>query len=488
MTFLGEYHKIGSSKQNTQRQQIMATKGQELKKELTQAFSGLKFSVKTKMVCKGSITEIVVTIKGLKDSNYTTSKIKEITNKYHNWDWQTVTGDTNVIVNTNEETKEVIDDPVIGTIQETKEEPIDNTAVKTVKEIKPKNKVVKLQSKLTRLNAQLRITKGRQNQHKLIEKILKIESAIEQLEPIQEITLTWEQKKSLNALTGGKCPIFSKLTEKSKKELLKIVNELEDLEREEYQDNCTGKGLWKRPSEASIKRAEKRSNKYRLLRKEVEELELIQENPLEVEEKEIEIKDVTVKIPVSVSTLKKHCKVPSSKLTDKEIINGWKYSLAAQSMQRDWQTQKDIQWGDRHLLLNIVYFVDQYQQEMDKRGLTEKYCLWIEKKEAFKDEFNEKPIDAPVTKKDEFCKKPDRKTIKLLESKFKDAQINITDKQIVLKSETSELALNLFFEIPDINDYYNQYRRAKTIKNLKQNQTSKIHSVHEYIGSILLAA
>ena len=41
--------------------------------------------------------------------------------------------------------------------------------------------MTKLQAKLARLNAQLRITKGKKNQHKLIEKILKIEAAIEQL-------------------------------------------------------------------------------------------------------------------------------------------------------------------------------------------------------------------------------------------------------------------------------------------------------------------
>ena len=99
-----------------------------------------------------------------------------------------------------------------------------------------------------------------------------------------------------------------------------------------------------------------------------------------------------------------------------------------------------------------------------------------------------KPIDAPVTKKDEFCKKAEKTTIKFLEAKFKDAQIDITDKQIVIKSGTSELSLNLSFEIPDVSDYYNHYRRAKTIKNLKQNQTSKIHSVCEYVGSILLAS
>ena len=36
-----------------------------------------------------------------------------------------------------------------------------------------------LQSKLARLNAQLAITRGRQNQRKLIEKILKVEAVIE---------------------------------------------------------------------------------------------------------------------------------------------------------------------------------------------------------------------------------------------------------------------------------------------------------------------
>lgn len=39
-----------------------------------------------------------------------------------------------------------------------------------------------LQFKLARLNAQLSITKGRQNQRKLIEKILKVEAAIEAIE------------------------------------------------------------------------------------------------------------------------------------------------------------------------------------------------------------------------------------------------------------------------------------------------------------------
>ncbi len=139
-----------------------------------------------------------------------------------------------------------------------------------------------LQTKLARLEAQLKITKGNRAKAKIVVEILKVESAIEQLKPKKEITLTWEQQKSLNALTGGQF-IFSKLTEESKKTIFKIVGELEDLEREEYRDKCTGKGLWKRPSEASIKRSEKRSNKYRLLRERVSKLELIQEKPAETQ-------------------------------------------------------------------------------------------------------------------------------------------------------------------------------------------------------------
>lgn len=273
----------------------------------------------------------------------------------------------------------------VGEVYFAVKESIDNPVVETVKETNPQNKVAKLQAKLTRLNAQLLITRGNRAKVKIVIEILRVESAIEQFSPKQkEITLTWEQKKSLNALTGGNLPVFSKLTEESKEKLLKIVDELEVLNCEADQDNATGKGAWKRPSEASIKRSEKRSNEYSLLRKRIEQLELIQEKPVEINQS--------------------------------------------------------------------------------------------------------KPVDVPATKKNEFCKKPEKATIKFLESRFKDAQVDITETQVIIKSGTSELAMNLFFEIPDINDYYNQYRRAKTIKNLKQNQTSKVHSVCEYISTILLAS
>jgi hypothetical protein len=318
-----------------------------------------------------------------------------------------------------------------------------------------------LQTKLARLKSQLKITKGNRAKAKIVMEILKVESAIEQLKPKKEITLTWEQQKSLNALTGGQF-IFQLLTEESKKTIFKIVGELEDLEREEYRDKCTGKGLWKRPSEASIKRSEKRSNKYRLLREKVSKLELIQEKPAE-------IKNITIKIPVSVSTLKKHCKVPSSKLTDKEIIDGWKYSLAAQSMQKDFKAQKDIQWGDRHLLLQVVYWVDQYQQEMDKRGLTEKYCLWIEKKQAFKDEFHRKPEKA------------------INESK---PQINITETQAI-EPRTKQLELNLFGEMPCVNKFQEVIDNTKFTKQTvsilnREGETRKVKG--EALGDYLISA
>lgn len=60
----------------------MTTKGQELKKELAQAFPKLKFSVKTD---KGITTRIDVIVTGLVGSPYTMSEIKLVTNKYHNY-------------------------------------------------------------------------------------------------------------------------------------------------------------------------------------------------------------------------------------------------------------------------------------------------------------------------------------------------------------------------------------------------------------------
>ena len=73
----------------------MTTKAQQLKKELTQAFPGLKFSVKTN---KSFINKISVNVKGLMGSSYTMSEIKVITDKYHNYslDWfsDTCKGDT----------------------------------------------------------------------------------------------------------------------------------------------------------------------------------------------------------------------------------------------------------------------------------------------------------------------------------------------------------------------------------------------------------
>lgn len=77
----------------------MTTKGQELKKELAQAFPELKFSVKTN---KSFINKISVNVKGLMGSSYTMSEIKVITDKYHNYslDWfsDTCKGDTVVNV------------------------------------------------------------------------------------------------------------------------------------------------------------------------------------------------------------------------------------------------------------------------------------------------------------------------------------------------------------------------------------------------------
>ena len=111
------------------------------------------------------------------------------------------------------------------------------------------------------------------------------------------------------------------------------------------------------------------------------------------------------------------------------------------------------------------------QKEIKVKNITVKLPVSVStlKKQAFKDEF---------------CKKPDRKTIKLLESRFKEAQIDITETQVILKSETGQLAMICSMDLPKLD-----YRRRDVIKSLiKQNQNPKIHSVYEYIGSILLAS
>ena len=67
----------------------MTTKGQELKKELTQAFPGLKFSVKTeKRRQSWSNTPVIylirLTVTGLIGSPYTKNQVEKIANKYTN--------------------------------------------------------------------------------------------------------------------------------------------------------------------------------------------------------------------------------------------------------------------------------------------------------------------------------------------------------------------------------------------------------------------
>lgn len=84
----------------------------------------------------------------------------------------------NPVVETVEETEKEIDTPVVETAKETEKE-IDNPAVKTAKETKLQSKLIKCQTSLARLTAQLAITKGNQNKAKIVLSILEIESSIE---------------------------------------------------------------------------------------------------------------------------------------------------------------------------------------------------------------------------------------------------------------------------------------------------------------------
>ncbi len=94
---------------------------------------------------------------------------------------------------------------------------------------------------------------------------------------------------------------------------------------------------------------------------------------------------------------------------------------------------------------------------------------WIEKKQAFKDEFYRKP----------------EKTI----NKFKDTQINITETQAI-ELRTKQLELNLFCEMPCVNKFQevdNTKFTKQTISILnKEGKTRKVKG--EALGDYLISA
>lgn len=90
-----------------------------------------------------------------------------------------------------------------------------------------------------------------------------------------------------------------------------------------------------------------------------------------------------------------------------------------------------------------------------------------------------------AVKKEEFCKKPEKSTVKLLQLRFKNAEISIAENKINLNSQGAELSLNCSFSL-DV-DYYGNNRKTK-IRKLKEAQTAKVHATFEFVGTILLAS
>lgn len=90
-----------------------------------------------------------------------------------------------------------------------------------------------------------------------------------------------------------------------------------------------------------------------------------------------------------------------------------------------------------------------------------------------------------AVKKEEFCKKPEKSTVKLLQFRFKNAEISIAENKISLKLQSAELFLKCSFSL-DV-DYYGNNRKTK-IRKLKEAQTAKIHATLEFVGTILLAS
>ena len=90
-----------------------------------------------------------------------------------------------------------------------------------------------------------------------------------------------------------------------------------------------------------------------------------------------------------------------------------------------------------------------------------------------------------TVKKDEFCKKAEKATVKLLQLRFKNAEVNVTETKVNINSESAELSVNLSFSLD--TEYYG-YKRQTHIRKLKQAQTAKVHAMFEFAGTILLAS
>lgn len=90
-----------------------------------------------------------------------------------------------------------------------------------------------------------------------------------------------------------------------------------------------------------------------------------------------------------------------------------------------------------------------------------------------------------TVKKDKFCKKAEKETVKLLQSRFKNAKVNVTETKVNITSESAEISVNSSFLLN--TDYY-EYNRETKISKLKKSQTAKVHAIFEFIGTVLLAS
>lgn len=126
-------------------------------------------------------------------------------------------------IETKEETQEVIDNPVETTKEIEKE--IDNPTAKAVKETKLQSKLIKYQTSLARLTAQLAITKGNRNKAKIVLDILEVESSIELLsstienmQSFKDETVTLAQPEWLQKLS---------IPEPTKERVVNTINALD---------------------------------------------------------------------------------------------------------------------------------------------------------------------------------------------------------------------------------------------------------------------
>ncbi|WP_291727518.1 DUF3560 domain-containing protein [Bernardetia sp.] len=202
----------------------------------------------------------------------------------------------------------------------------------------------------------------------------------------------------------------------------------------------------------------------------------------------VKTKTITVKLPVSINTFKKHGnsvlwdKQKTRNLSDAEFITLWKYTLAANTMLSDSIFPKTNN-GDRHVLSQYgkKELVNNANEEFLRRGLDKKYTLFTERKEKstsiHKKKVEKQPYEMTFKEylhADDLWKKDFQKFIKVddeVEKELRYKRLSEEQQQsaYLARREARQFALNTTTELIKERHEYEVKKALSEGKTVPQN-------------------